>query len=303
MSHIVRRSSFSTFYSAKNESIDEAASSGRKLCQIMADSGLFSRRESEKLIFQRRVAVTGKIINRPTHTVSPMEMNLIEIDGVPLRSKYNAIWPRIWAVEKRVDEIMSDRDPNKSRMVFFDRVNNFLMPSIIKEHGLLKPIYRLDYKVGGLCLLTNSGELAKLLISPINPLAVHYKIRVHGLINDSKISALQRGLLIDNKKYRGMVIERLQSSGGTNSWIRVSVTDTQPQALQQCLQKVFLQPTRIICEGFGPFKSSVIFGSEQERKEMAVQPLYVEVKLPPELHAIMLRHMNAKHSLQPNHSL
>jgi 16S rRNA U516 pseudouridylate synthase RsuA-like enzyme len=137
----------------------------RKINQIIGSTGLFSRREAEQLIFQRRVTVAGQIITSPFATIDIDSANTIEIDGVLLRAKYNTQWPRLWVVQKWKDEIMSMSDNQKSRPLFFDRVATTLLPQITNQYGPLIPCYRLDYATEGLVFLTNSGALAKLLIS------------------------------------------------------------------------------------------------------------------------------------------
>lgn len=280
--------------------------SHRKLNMVIAESKLFSRRQAEGLIQQRRVTVAGKVISSPQHPLSDYESNLIEIDGVPLRSKYNTTWPQLWAVRKFKDEVMSGRDPNKSRQIFLDRVHNFLLKEPFKTYGPLKPVYRLGYKTEGFTLFTNSGELAQLLSNdPVNPLQVHFKVRVHGLINDSKLEALREGVFIDNKRYRVDKLERLPPFDKTNSWFNVSLSNfnRQPRALQLMFGKLHLETVRTICTGFGPYKSEDYFpiGKSPVGEKTRPEPLSVSLKLPPELHAMCLRHMNARHVLQMHH--
>lgn len=299
---------------------EKEATNGRKLNLVLAASQLFSRREAESLIQQRRVTVAGQIISRPQQLINDYDCNLIEIDGVPLRAKYNSAWPRLWAVQKLKEEIMSDRDPNKSRSVFFDRLHNSLLPTAFQKYGALKPIYRLGYQVEGLVMVTNSGEMARLLSNhPTSPVPLTYKVRVHGVVNEGKLQALEKGIYIDDKRFFASQIKRLPPYDKTNSWLEISVVNYQKEArgLETMLKKMFLQPSRIISIGFGPFRAENIFNPSAAEKfqskkvtirqvmaadnNIGVNAFVKEVKLPPTLHAIVMRHMNSRHVVQPYH--
>jgi 16S rRNA U516 pseudouridylate synthase RsuA-like enzyme len=293
-------------------------SSGKqKLNVIIAASKLFSRREAESLIQQRRVTVAGQVITRPQFHVSDYDSNMIEIDGVPLRAKYNCEWPRLWAVQKYRQEIMSELDPNKSRSSLFDRLRNSLLSNAYKKFGTLKPVYRLRYQVEGLALMTNSGELARLLSNhPTEPLSLTYKVRVHGAINEGKLKALEQGVFIEGTRYSVKNVKRIPPFDKTNSWLELSVTDynTNPNGLETMLKKMFLQPSRLISIGFGPFRAEQLFQSNSSSTHVTASQLMMEaknsaaangmvreIKLPPKLHAIVLRHMNTRHVVQPHH--
>lgn len=297
---------------------DAPDASGRKLNLILADSQLFSRRSAESLIQQRRVTVAGKVVSRPQERINDYDSNQIEIDGVPLRAKYNTTWPRLWAVQKFVGEIMSDRDPNKSRPIFLDRIHNKVLPKIFHEYGPLKPVFRLGYNVEGLVLVTNSGELAKLLSNhPTDPLVLKMKVRVHGIMNDGKLHALENGVFVDDKRYFAKSAKRLPPFDKTNSWLELGVTNfhKDPKAVEVMLKKMYLQPSRFISIGFGPFDAQKIFNPssdarhsvsvremiEQNQRTEGVNAVVKEVHLPPSLHATVLRHMNNRHVIQPHH--
>ena len=304
---------------------------GTRLSTYIADTNLLSRREAERLIRAKRVTVNGQIQINPAMYVDTPDSShpLIEIDGVQIRRIYpqGISYPRLWAVMKMKHEIMSDSDPQKSRSLLMDRIRHVLLPEVYEKYnGQLKPIYRLDYMIEGLALLTNSGELARILQHQDSPVIANttplgagshassssggsskqpnrnkpakpgqphdystvYRVRCHGLITESKLEGLRRGLYIDGKKYQGLNIT-VQRTSNTISWLLVTCKDKQPRAIQKCFQSVYLDITRMICVGYGPYRVDDLFPTGSTHG-------VIECKLDPKINAQYLRWLNAKMS-------
>jgi 16S rRNA U516 pseudouridylate synthase RsuA-like enzyme len=107
---------------------------------------------------------------------------------------------RLRPISKLKGEIVAAQDPKKSRSLLIDRFKSFLSKEQLKMHPSLKPIFRLDYEAEGLCLITNSGDLAKALVSDAHSYPIRFRARVHGLITESKLSGLRKGLHLDGKR-------------------------------------------------------------------------------------------------------
>eukprot|EP01034_Spumella_vulgaris_P039058 gene39058-48241_t len=133
---------------------------------------------------------------------------------------------------------MSETDHEKARNLV---VNRFLKmvgeEAVAQNPNGFRPVYRLDYMVEGLCLYTNSGDFARLLNADGSKFGKHFRIRVHGLITESKLEGLRKGLFI-----------------GTITWLNVTSYDHRNQALKKSFDKLFLKMTRVICVGFGDLK-------------------------------------------------
>jgi len=187
---------------------------------VIALSGICSRREAEKWIKEGRVSIDGHICKSVTYSISQPESDSIFqdgssdvtyknsriqnypnilIDGVRLRWGYKVSdsAPKIWAISKLKGEIVATQDPNKSRSLLLERFQSMLPPEELQMHKSIKPIYRLEYETEGFCLFTNSGDLAKALVSDPQRFPLRYRVRVHGLITDSKLSGLKKGLFVD----------------------------------------------------------------------------------------------------------
>jgi 23S rRNA pseudouridine2605 synthase len=260
---------------------------GIRLSQLIAGTGLASRRESERIIHEKRVTIAGKVCNLPCLIVPTEQRPLIEIDGVPLRTNYQTM-PRLWAVLKQSGEIMSEQDPQKSRPVLLDRMKNIIMPQLCTQFAdQLRPLYRLDYIIEGLTLYTNNGELAKLIHQQNLPMI--YRIRINGLLTDSKLRGLLAGLHVKNESFAPMQIE-IENESNTMSWLKVTTKEKQFHAVHKAFKHLFLNITRGICVGYGPFHLKEIFPAD-----MTLHPGYVEVKLSPTLHAAYMKLQHSKY--------
>lgn len=267
---------------------EDDASNTNRLSTVLASTQLFSRREAERLIRENRVTVAGKRINFPGTVLEPDSLSLIEVDGVPLKPKYQKQFPRIWAIMKLKGEYMVDNNntpDTKDRALLFQRLRTTTMIQPFKNYPNIKPIYRLDYLTEGLCLLTNSGDLSKFLSSKSLNIKRHYRIRVHGLVSESKLQGLRKGMTIDGKKYEPMEIS-VQQKSNTITWLNISTTDISAQSIQKQLKHMYIDVLRVLCVGFGDLSIQHCFGDEKNGV------VFSEIRLPNTLHAAYLRHLN-----------
>jgi len=257
-----------------------------RLSQVIANAGLTSRRESERIINEKRVTIDGKLCNLPSMLISPEAHHTIEIDGIPLQSQYQAM-PKLWAVMKQSREIMSTSDHQKSRSLLVDRMKNMIMPQVYAQYeDQLRPIYRLDYIIEGLALYTNSGELAKLIHQ--KNVSMTYRIRINGLITDSKLIGLTKGLHQKEKSFLPMTIE-IENQSNTMTWMKVTTTEKQFHRINDAFKSVYLNITRGICIGYGHYLLKDLFPPDSLVS-------FTEVKLTPALHAEYMKLQNMKYS-------
>ncbi len=80
----------------------------------------------------------------------------------------------------------------------FDRKT--VLDLIPKELGRVYPVGRLDYDSEGLLLLTNDGDFTFLLTHPKHEIKKSYLVLISGQISDDSLSALEKGVMIDDKK-------------------------------------------------------------------------------------------------------
>ncbi|MCL1891848.1 MAG: rRNA pseudouridine synthase [Alphaproteobacteria bacterium] len=136
-----------------------------RIAKFIADSGIASRREAEKLIVDGKVFVNGEKILTPVFFINGDEKILV--DGKSLAGESQA---RIFAFNKPINTMTTRSDP-QARATIYD-----YLPA--KLHNF-KYVGRLDYKTTGLLLLTNDGELARRLTLPSSGIKRVYVAGLH----------------------------------------------------------------------------------------------------------------------------
>jgi len=243
-----------------------------RLNKLIAASGLASRREAEAMIRDSRVSVNGKVVARLSQGVNPL-LDTVMVDGVRLpQSKRGsghskkldaAERPRLWAVHKMSGELVSSHDAKK-RPLMLDRVRKALQ---LEPNVSVKPVEHLEYRTEGLCLLSNNGSLARYLGGEKADLDRSYRVRVHGLLTESKLKALRYGAVVGGVKQKGMAVQIDRQGKSTISWISLTAKGTSVKAIRATLEQLHVRALRILCVRIGPFRlDDIPAGSVQELK-------------------------------------
>ena len=247
-----------------------------RLSKLVADTGVCSRRTAEKWIASGRVSV-DKIQVRMT-SYQTKEGDKVYLDGQLLEKGKFDERPRLWAVNKMRGEVLSQTD-SQNRPLLMDRLHGLmegkLAPACNELDALdvtsLKTISWLDYQTEGLCLITNNAHLAKIMGSQDSGLHRTYRVRTHGLITESKLAGLRRGLLIDGVKYKPMEVS-IERTMNTITWLSLKMVETRPRAITNIFKNLHLTALRIICTEFGPFRSEKLLPPGTEYHELQIEP-------------------------------
>jgi 23S rRNA pseudouridine2605 synthase len=209
-----------------------------RIAKLIARSGVCSRRDAEKLILQKRVTLNDETVISPATNVEPADN--IKIDGEKLPSVEQT---RLWLYYKPVGLITSHKD--SSRKTVFESLPEG-MPRVIS-------VGRLDLNSEGLLLLTNNGELSRMLELPQNGWSRRYKVKVHGLIKKEKLESLENGVTIDGIDY-GAVKIVINSTQGTNTWLTITLNEGKNREIRKLMQYIGLEVARLIRLSYGPFQ-------------------------------------------------
>ncbi|MEO0393190.1 MAG: pseudouridine synthase [Pseudomonadota bacterium] len=218
---------------------DDNAPKAERIAKRMARAGLCYRREAEAWIEAGRVRVNGKLLKTPAHTVT--DRDCIDVDGKPLPQ---AEQPRVWRYHKPTGIVTTNHDP-QGRPTIFDNLPKSL-PRVIT-------VGRLDLNSEGLLLLTNDGEIARKLELPSTGWQRKYRARVHGTVDQAKLSKLADGHEVSGIKYGPIqaVLERAQT--GANAWVQVSLREGKNREVRKVLESIGLTVNRLIRISYGPF--------------------------------------------------
>jgi 23S rRNA pseudouridine2605 synthase len=200
----------------------------------LAELGIGSRRNIEKLIEMGRVIVNG------TRAIIGQRINLnddVSVNGhrVNLQAK-EWIKPRIIMYHKTSGEIVSHADP-EGRPSVFDH-----LPRI--RNGKWIAIGRLDFNTEGLLLFTNNGELANNFMHPRFGIEREYAVRVIGSLEEETREQLLKGILLDD----GLAsFGKIEDAGGENlnHWYRVTLSEGRNREVRRMFEAVGLTVSRL----------------------------------------------------------
>ena len=210
-----------------------------RIAKYLARAGVCSRREAEKLIAQQRVSVNGKVIDSPAFNVEGTEK--IKVDGEKVSAPEQT---RLWLYYKPVGLVTTHSD-TQNRPTVFDNLPAGL-PRVIS-------IGRLDLNSEGLLLLTNNGELSRMLELPQNAWSRRYKVKVHGAVDKKKLADLENGAVVDGVHY-GSVKVTIESEQGSNTWLSVTLNEGKNREIRKLMKFVGLEVARLLRLSYGPFQ-------------------------------------------------
>src|ERR1700751_967819 len=222
---------------------------GERIAKVIARAGLASRREAEEWIAAGRVAVNGAVIHSPALNVSGRDR--ISIDGEPLPARERT---RVFLYHKPRGLLTSHGD-SRGRATVFQNLPKGL-PRLIS-------VGRLDFNTEGLLLLTNDGELARVLELPATGGLRRYRVRAHGSVAQGKLDALRAGGTIDGIHY-GAIEATLDRVQGSNRWLTFAIREGKNREVRNVLGALGLTVTRLIRVSFGPFQLGELAEGEVE---------------------------------------
>lgn len=178
-----------------------------RLNKFLANAGIASRRESDRLIQAATTTVNGVVITDPAFNVE--EQDIVLYDGQLLKLPQESI---VIMLNKPLNYITTADDPQGRRTVF----------DLIRYPQRLFPIGRLDKDTTGLLLLTNNGDLAHRLLHPRNRVPRVYLAEIEGRLDDKSVNRIQKGIFIgDNEFGRAEVLKQVTEKKRT--WVTLQL--------------------------------------------------------------------------------
>lgn len=216
-----------------------SAFEGERIAKVIARAGVCSRRDAERMISEGRVMLNGKLLSSAAANVTPRDV--VTVDGKPLPQREPA---RLWRYHKPAGLVVSHRDP-QGRPTVFEKLRQQL-PRVVS-------IGRLDINTEGLLLLTNDGELARVLELPASGWIRRYRVRAYGQVGEDQLSAIAEGVEVDGVRY-GPVEARIERVQGGNCWLTIAIREGKNREVKRICEHLGLQVNRLIRTGFGPFQ-------------------------------------------------
>ncbi|GAB5349424.1 pseudouridine synthase [Alteriqipengyuania sp. 357] len=219
----------------------EPTRTGDRIAKLLARAGVASRREIERMIADRRIAINGTVVETPATLLE--NLRGVTVDGKPVAKPEPT---RLFAFHKPQGLITAERDP-RGRATIYDALRNALP----KGAPRVMPIGRLDFNTEGLLLLTNDGEFKRLLELPANAVERTYRARAHGEVSQAQLESLIEGITIDGVHY-GRIDANLERRTGANQWIELTITEGKNREVRRVLEHLGLKVNRLMRTSFGP---------------------------------------------------
>ena len=167
-----------------------------RLNKYIANSGICSRREADKLIEAGAVSVNGKIVTELGTKVGPGDK--VNFGGQAV----NRERPRYVLLNKPKGYITTVDDPEKRKTVMS------LVAGACKER--IYPVGRLDRNTTGLLLFTNDGTVAKKLTHPRYGIRKIYHVEIDKNLTRADFVKISEGLRLDDEPVQ---VDRIEYIG------------------------------------------------------------------------------------------
>lgn len=154
-----------------------------RINKYLAECGVCSRRNADKLIENGKVYINGK---RATLGEEVREgKDTVEVDG------------KILQHVETLQYFMLNKPKGCVCTVSDDKGRKTVMDFLPKDKGRLYPVGRLDYDTEGLLIITNDGELTERLTHPRNEVPKTYLVKVEGSLSADALNRLRTGVEIE----------------------------------------------------------------------------------------------------------
>ena len=210
----------------------------QRIAKLLARAGIASRRDIERMIEARRIAIDGKPVEKPATLLTSLRG--VTVDGKPVKEPAPA---RLFRYHKPAGLLTAARDPG-GRPTIYDR----LPPDLPR----VMPVGRLDLNTEGLLLLTTDGGLKRELELPSTGIERAYRARVFGEVSQAALEELIHGVEIDGMRY-GSIDANLERRTGRNGWVEMRITEGKNREVRRVLEHLGLQVSRLIRTAYGPF--------------------------------------------------
>jgi 23S rRNA pseudouridine2605 synthase len=194
-----------------------------RLQKIIAAAGIASRRKAETMIREGRVAVNGKVVST-LGAKADIHRDFVKVDGKLIHASAHK---RYVLLNKPKGVISTVSDP----------LGRSKVTDLVRAHGRLFPVGRLDFNTEGLLLLTNDGDFAKVIAEAGDSFPKTYHVKVRGIPGTADLDRLRAGLLLRAGiqlapcKIRILREER-------HAWLEVTLTEGKNREIRKMFEAV-----------------------------------------------------------------
>jgi 23S rRNA pseudouridine2605 synthase len=213
--------------------------------KIIAEAGLASRREAEEWIREGRVRVNGAVAELGAR--ADPERDAVRVDGKRIRPRAGA---RSYLLLNKPKGYVTTLDDPERRKTVLD-----LLPPGLRRG--VKPVGRLDVQTEGLLLLTDDGDLARLVTHPSTGCPKEYRVKVSGVPAEAKLERLRRGIALEGRPTHPAEIERVSTTGrggDGNTWLKVVLREGRTRQIRRMFEAIGHPVSKLKRVAIGPIR-------------------------------------------------
>lgn len=234
----------------------------QRIQKVLADQGICSRREAERLIAAGKVKVNG----HPVGVGDKMDPDYdkVSIDGKNVRIVRKRQYTYIMLHKPR--GYLTTRSDDRGRKTVMDLVAD--VP------GMLRPVGRLDKDSEGLLLMTDDGAFINLLTHPSGGVGKLYRVTVNPRATEEQIVRMASGVVLDDGiKTQPCVIHVVTDEPG-RTVLEITLHEGRNRQIRRMCSAVGLQVVRLKRSAEGPVKLGMLQpGEYRELKRSEVSAL------------------------------
>ena len=234
----------------------------QRIQKVLADQGICSRREAERLIAAGKVKVNG----HPVTLGDKMDPDYdkVMIDGQTQRIVRKRQYTYIMLHKPR--GYLTTRSDDRGRKTVMDLVSD--VPA------MLRPVGRLDKDSEGLLLMTDDGAFINMLTHPSGGVGKLYRVTVNPRATEQQIIEMSSGVVLDDGvKTRPCVIHVVVDEPG-RSVLEITLHEGRNRQIRRMCEAVGLEVIRLKRSAEGPVKLGMLQpGEYRELKKSEISAL------------------------------
>jgi pseudouridine synthase len=208
-----------------------------RLNKFLAQAGIASRREVDKMIAEGRIKVNGQVVQVLGYKIDD-EKDRVDVDGRRVEKEEGLVYLML---NKPPGYLVTLKDSFKRSTI------QQLLPSLRQR---IFPVGRLDYDSSGLLLMMNDGELAYRLTHPRFKVPKVYLVKVVGEPDPSDLARLEKGIYLDGKKTAPAKVAQVKSDP-KKSLFKIEIFEGRKREVKRMFQAIGHQVLHLQRIGFG----------------------------------------------------
>lgn len=234
----------------------------QRIQKVLADQGICSRREAERLIATGKVKVNG----RPVGLGDKMDPDYdkVSIDGKNVRIVRKRQYTYIMLHKPR--GYLTTRSDDRGRKTVMDLVSD--VPA------MLRPVGRLDKDSEGLLLMTDDGAFINLLTHPSGGVGKLYRVTVNPRATEEQVVQMASGVVLDDGVRTQPCVIHVVTDEPGRTVLEITLHEGRNRQIRRMCSAVGLQVVRLKRSAEGPVKLGMLQpGEYRELKKSEVSAL------------------------------